>query len=127
MSECVDEGEFGGDASEFPALILTYRHMVRIFGIHILDCRDVIVKEILHGAGAYECQLFVFLDAGLSAGACFANGFVPQKRHSGRKKPECPGEKSQGSFYLPAGVPKTFISAAEALLPSRELVPMKRK
>lgn len=64
MSECVDEGEFGGDASEFPALILTYRHMVRIFGIHILDCRDVIVKEILHGAGAYECQLFVFLDAG---------------------------------------------------------------
>ena len=29
--------------------------------------------------------------------------------------------------YLSAGVPKTFISAAEALLPSRELVPMKRK
>lgn len=30
-------------------------------------------------------------------------------------------------IYLSAGVPKTFISAAEALLPSRELVPMKRK
>jgi len=54
------------------------------------------------------------------------NEFVPQKRHSGRKNRNALVGKTW-EVYLSAGVPKTFISAAEALLPSRELVPMKRK
>ena len=62
-SERIDECEFGCDAAEFTAFILTHSNMVREFGVHIVKIVYVVGKEVLYGACANESELFILFDA----------------------------------------------------------------